>query len=252
MAGRPVSAIGWVQAFIDVPAGSVGPTQAFWTAATGHPTSRPWADHPEFVSLVPPDGTPFVHVQQVGTGRRVHVDLTTDDVDREADRLTSLGAVRGERFAWWQVMSSPGGLPFCLCSDTGRERPGPTRWPTGHRSRVTNVCIDTPVRMHHTELRFWERATGWPHREVPFPEFAVLRPPATSPLGLLIQRVGEDDERDTVTAHLDIGTDDVTTEADRLVAIGARRRDPQAVDRGWVVLEDPAGLPFCVTVQRPD
>jgi Glyoxalase-like domain len=247
-----MSQIAWVQAFIDVPNADVARTQAFWAAATGHRISRPWTDHPEFVSLVPPNGNPYVHVQQIGTGPRVHIDLTTDDVEAEADRLSSLGAGRGERFPWWQVMSSPGGLPFCLCSDAGRERPGPVQWPAGHRSRVTNVSIDAPATLHDAELRFWEGATGWPRSTANVPDFDVLRPQSTSPVGLLVQRLGADDPRTTVTAHLDIGTDQVAAEVARLVEIGAVRLGPPFNDASWIVLRDPAGLPFCVTVQRPD
>ncbi len=247
-----MSQIAWVQAFIDVPGADVARTHAFWAAATGHRISRPWTDHPEFVSLVPPSGNPYVHVQQIGTSPRVHIDLTTDDVDADADRLSSLGAGRGERFPWWQVMSSPGGLPFCLCSDGGRERPGPAHWPAGHRSRVTSVSIDVPAALHEAELRFWESATGWPRSAANVPDFDVLRPGSTSPLQLLVQRLGPDDPRSSVTAHLDVGTDQVTAEVARLVEIGAVRVGPPFSDASWIVLEDPAGLPFCVTVQRPD
>ena len=43
--------------------------------------------------------------------------------------------------------------------------------------------------------------------------------------------------------HLDIETDDVEAEVERLVALGAKR---VAAGRTWVVLRDPAGLLFDV------
>jgi len=56
---------------------------------------------------------------------------------------------------------------------------------------------------------------------------------------LLIQRLGEGQSR----VHLDIHTDDLAAEVDRLERLGARR--VQQVDSWWV-LRDPAGLLFCV------
>jgi hypothetical protein len=43
--------------------------------------------------------------------------------------------------------------------------------------------------------------------------------------------------------HLDIETDDVEAEVARLVALGAVVADRV---EDWVVLQEPAGLPFCV------
>ncbi|MGY1704843.1 hypothetical protein ACI79C_09730 [Geodermatophilus sp. SYSU D00697] len=42
---------------------------------TGWPPGEPWPGHPEFVSLVPPSGAPYLHVQEVGGPPRVHLDL---------------------------------------------------------------------------------------------------------------------------------------------------------------------------------
>jgi hypothetical protein len=50
--------------------------------------------------------------------------------------------------------------------------------------------------------------------------------------------------------HLDIETDDVEAEAQRLEALGARRRE---MIEGWWVMEDPCGNEFCVVpVQAED
>lgn len=244
-----MTATPWIHVFIDVPSERVSATEAFWSAVTGWPTSAPWAEHPEFVSLRPPDGSSYVHVQRIDGPARVHLDLMADDIDTEADRLVERGARRGRRHEWWQVLSSPGGLPFCVCGDPDRRRPGPIQWPTGHRSRVAQVCLDIPDAWHDAELAFWADATGWPHEAGRRPEYDRLLPPAGSPLRFLVQRLGVDDDGLSTRAHIDIGTDDIDAEVARVEALGARvlrRMDP------WVVLADPAGLPFCVTPQPPD
>ena len=244
--------IEWLHAFVDVPGPEVETAQRFWAAAAGASVTAPWPDHPEFVSLRPADGSPYLHVQRIDGPSRVHVDLAVGDVDAEGRRLASLGASFVQRFAWWQVMASPGGLPFCLVEDPDRVRPGPVTWPDGHRSRLTGVCLDIPETLHGTETSFWRAATGWTLETGRLPEFAFLRPPRTSALYLLLQRLGEDDPRDATSAHLDLGTDDIPAEVRRVVSLGATPLEPP-VERGrWVVLSDPAGLPFCVTQQPPD
>ncbi|MFP3396931.1 VOC family protein [Brevibacterium sp. H602] len=46
--------------------------------------------------------------------------------------------------------------------------------------------------------------------------------------------------------HLDLAADDIEAAADRCVALGASRAEPQPGET-WVVLLDPAGHPFCIT-----
>jgi Glyoxalase-like domain len=244
-----VTATPWAHVFVDVPEELVAETVAFWSAVTGWPPGTPWAGHPEFVSLRPPDGRSYVHVQRIDGPARVHLDLLADDLDTDAVRLVELGAARHRRHEWWQVMESPGGLPFCLCGDPDRPRPGPTRWPAGHRSRVAQLCLDVPDAAYDDELAFWAAATGWRHESGRRPEYDRLLPPEGSPLRLLVQRLGRDDPGTSTRAHVDIGTDDVAAEAARLESLGAKVRE--RIDH-WVVFDDPAGLPFCVTPQPPD
>jgi Glyoxalase-like domain len=206
----------WAHLFIDVPSELASTTEAFWSAATGWPTGTPWTNHPEFVSMQPPEANPYVHVQRITGSPRVHLDLLTDDIEAEAVRLVDLGAQRRRLHEWWQVMTSPGGLLLCLVRDSGRVSPGPVTWPDGHRSRVVQICVNVPPEAYPTELGFGARR----------------------PVGGL-----------TTRAHIDMGTDDLDAEVDRLQVQGAtlqRRTDH------WVVLGDPGGLPFCVTPLPPD
>jgi hypothetical protein len=246
-----VGNIAWVHAFIAVPRPSASLARVFWTRALGWPTGVPWDAHPEFTSLVPPDGDPYVHFQQVGDDApRVHLDVVVDDLDEARARLVSLGARVGARLDYWQVMRSPGGLPFCLCREPAAGvRPGGTTQEGGHRSRLAQVCIDAPAWLFDRELAFWQRATGWQAEPQGRPEFTGLPGPAEATVRLLLQRLGRNDTAATVRAHLDLGSDDIDAEAGRLRRLGAKHvsRFP-----GWVRMVDTLGMPFCVTGRPPE
>ena len=237
-----------MHAFVDVRSEHAGVARAFWSAVTGWPTSGPWQGHPEFVSVEPPVGSAYLHLQTIDGPPRVHLDLV-GDLERDPALLAELGAVPGRREDAWQVMSSPGGLPFCVCREPWpHHRPPATAWPGGHRSRVVQLCVDAPASRHDAELSFWRAATGWDDEPVDAPEFHRLVHRDSSPLQLLIQRLGDDDGATQVRAHLDLGTDDVPAELRRVEALGASALWP---GEGFVALQDPVGLPFCVTANDP-
>jgi catechol 2,3-dioxygenase-like lactoylglutathione lyase family enzyme len=240
----------WVDCILDVPAAAAQEASQFWADVLGWRVGDPWPKHPEFRSLEPPDGDSFVHVQVIDGPPRIHFDLTVDDVEAETRRLVGIGASQGNRTEDWQVMASPGGFPFCLVP---RSRPkfvpAPFRWPDGHATRLLQVCIDSPPDRHDQETRFWGDATGWDLKESPHPEFAgKCYPPPGGPIRLLFQRLGSDDRADSTRAHLDLATDDISAEVERIVALGATRLGP---GRGWYALRDSAGTPFCATGQSP-
>ena len=240
--------IPWMHAFLDVPAELGGASRTFWSAATAWPVGEPWPEHPEFISLTPPDGAPYLHVQMIDGPPRVHLDVVGDP-DRDTERLERLGAVRGQRFDGWQVMRSPAGLPFCVCDEPGpHRRPGAAGWPGGHRSRLVQLCVDVPADLYEAELGFWRAATGWADEPVDAPEFHRLVHRSESPLQVLVQRLGADDGATQARAHLDLGADDVDAEVARLETLGAHVLGPGS---GFVVLRDPTGLPFCVTANDP-
>ena len=243
-----MAALIWTHVFVDVPADDVGTAQRFWSEVTGWRVGDPWDGHPEFTSLIPADGDPFVHVQRIGGPARVHIDFAVDRVEPTAERLAALGAGVGKRMPQWQVMTSPGGLPFCLADEAHHhDVPAAVRWPDGHRSRLGQVCIDAPQAVHAQEYAFWQAATGWCTADSDHPAFdGKLYPPAGGTLQLLLQRLGDDDTGPRTRAHIDLVTDDVDAEVRRVVALGARVLGP---GEGWVALEDRVGLPFCVTDQ---
>lgn len=147
-----------------------------------------------------------------------------------------------------------------------------------------HVVLDVPAELHRAMGSFWSGALGWAVGES-WPgqsELASFEPPEGSsyvhlqriegpprvhldlvvggaaaefagkwhrdgsPVQLLFQRL--DEPGVVVRAHLDLGTDDVTAEVRRLLDEGAVDLGP---GRGWHVLRDAAGLPFCVTGNSP-
>lgn len=92
----------------------------FWAAALGWlvedvrgevavepPADLPWDVHLLFLAV--PEGKQAKN--------RCHPDLHTDDLDREVERLTGLGATlqsRHAEFSRWAVMHDPEGNEFCI------------------------------------------------------------------------------------------------------------------------------------------
>ena len=238
----------WLHVFIDIRAEVAQESATFWSAALGWPLGDHWPGYSEFRSFEPPTGDAYVH-QQVGDhGPRIHFDLEVTD-NSEMERLVELGArVVGEAEGWCP-MASPGGLPFCLVHRNEHIRPSALTW-DGHRSRLVQVCVDSPAGLHDAEVAFWRAALDWRWSASDSEEFAgKLYPPSGSSVQLLFQRLGEDDPDTAVRAHIDLGTDDLEAHTQRLIQLGAT---PIGPGRGWVPLRDPTGLVFCTTGNSPD
>jgi hypothetical protein len=238
----------WLHVLIDVAPDVAERSATFWSSVLGWPLGDPWPRHPEFRSFTPAEGDPYVH-QQIGDhGPRIHFDLEVADRGL-ADRLVKLGAVVTAQAEGWCPMSSPGGLPFCLVDRHEQIRPPAQRF-AGHRSRLVQICVDSPPNLHDQEVAFWQAATGWQWGEGSGDEFAgKLYPPTGSSVQLLFQRLGPDDPATAVRAHIDLGAEDIEAEATRLVGMGAEWLGP---GRGWIVLRDLVGMVFCVTDNSPD
>jgi GNAT superfamily N-acetyltransferase len=125
-----------------------------------------------------------------------------------------------------------------LSPSAGPDRRGETG-AMAHHSRIDKIVIDVASADHDRELAFWAAATGRPlTQSARHPEYhgGDL---AGQDIGLLVQRLGDGASR----VHVDIHTTDVDAEVARLERLGASR--VEQVDRWWV-MQDPAGLPFCV------
>ena len=87
----------------------------FWSRVLGAAAKRSSnSEYQNYVSLeVAPDEVKVL-LQKVDHRSRVHIDIETDDIDAEADRLEKLGAKRVARIKRWLVMEAPSGHRFCV------------------------------------------------------------------------------------------------------------------------------------------
>lgn len=243
----------WTSAFLDFAPESFVRGVTHWRRVTGYALSAARGERGEFATLVPPDGDGYLRVQRLGDGPdRVHLDLHVTDPQAEAGRAEELGA-RVEADLGHVVMTSPGGLTFCLVTHRASRPPAPAPWYDGHRARghrsvVDQVCLDIPSSRYDAECRFWAALTGWELRPSPtHAEFRRLVRPAGQPLHLLLQRLGED--LGPVRAHLDLATDDRAAETRRHVALGA---EVVGVFDSWTVLTAPGTPAYCLTDRSPE
>ena len=98
----------------------------FWSKALGYdiePSSDP--QDAGYRYLKTPAGRPMIAVQQVTHPSRVHLDIKTDNVDAEVERLERLAARKvGKTNDWW-VMEAPSGHRFCVVPLRAGEDRGP-------------------------------------------------------------------------------------------------------------------------------
>jgi predicted enzyme related to lactoylglutathione lyase len=87
----------------------------FWSAALGYEL-RPKNEEtsPLYRCMLTDELGLHVEVQKVEHDSRVHLDIETDDVEAEAQRLEALGAKRIGKVHTWIVMEAPTGQRFCL------------------------------------------------------------------------------------------------------------------------------------------
>ncbi len=117
--------------FIDTPVDQADGTVAFWTAALGTKIHRDPPDDP-YWRLVDASPGIQVEVQAVDDAPRYHMDIETDDVAAEVDRLRELGATVVTDNGSWCVLRAPGGHLFCVVPvQSGKEffQATSTLWP---------------------------------------------------------------------------------------------------------------------------
>lgn len=100
---------------IDCQSEDLDAAAGFWSRALGAPVGKPTnpADG-AYVPLRMRAGEPYVEVQKVGHPSRVHLDIESDDVEREVARLEALGARRVAAIRDWCVLEAPTGQRFCV------------------------------------------------------------------------------------------------------------------------------------------
>jgi predicted enzyme related to lactoylglutathione lyase len=109
-----------------------------------------------------------------------------------------------------------------------------------HRSRLGGFIIDCKTEDLEGAARFWGEALGLkirPSNEPGDKNYAVFDT-APNELDIEVQKVDHPSR-----VHLDIETDDIEAEVERLEKLGAKR---VVKIRSWWVLEAPTGQRFCV------
>ncbi len=100
---------------IDCDGEDVDAAARFWGRALGYealPLTNP--EEEKYRRL---DTGPYglhIEVQRVDHPSRVHIDIETDDIEAEIQRLEELGAKSLERVRTWCVMEAPTGQRFCV------------------------------------------------------------------------------------------------------------------------------------------
>lgn len=242
--------IGWLTAFIDLPAPSFEATAAFWLAATESTLSSRRGATGQFATLVPDNGDAYLRVQRVDDGPGgCHLDIHVGDIASSIGLAVELGATATE-LDGVTVAQSPGGMTFCIVGHCGEStRPHPVG-SAGARSIADQLSIDVPPAAFDRECEFWAALTGWETMSSPArPEFTVLARPAGMPLRLLLQRLDSARQGQAAAAHLDLACDDRDVTAYNHVALGAAVAKRHEY---WTAMADPTGLPYCLTRRNPD
>ena len=100
---------------IDCQTDDVNSAADFWGGALGMEIKKlPAEEGEKYVRLLDPTEHLHVEVQSVSHASRVHLDIETDNIEAEVQRLEKLGATRIKQINSWWVMEAPTGQRFCV------------------------------------------------------------------------------------------------------------------------------------------
>ena len=237
----------WMSAFVDVPPPLLDASAAFWGEVSGSTLGEAVGDDDEFLPLEQDGADVCLWLQRTREGGPAcHADLYVDDEEAVAREATRLGAATTLRSDGLVVLTSPGGLPFCLVRYRGQHRRPASSGPQGARCITDQLCFDIPPDRFEDEGRFWESLTGWEYTDEHDDEFARLTRPEAIPYAVLLQRL--DDDQAAVGAHLDLACEDRDAVSSWHESLGAEIVRPT---EGWTVMRDPVGMTYCNTGRRP-
>jgi predicted enzyme related to lactoylglutathione lyase len=100
---------------IDCQGEDLGSAANFWGNALGMPrrTLSP-TEKDRYERLEDRQHGLHIEVQLVSHPSRVHLDIETDNIEAEVQRLEQLGAKRVKQISRWWVMEAPTGQRFCV------------------------------------------------------------------------------------------------------------------------------------------
>jgi predicted enzyme related to lactoylglutathione lyase len=220
----------------------------FWAAALRWDIGE--SDDAE-VDLVPTDDTRFRLIfllvpEGKASQNRVHLDLTTTSLEEQSATVAELIAMGARHIDIDQdphgphvVLADPEGNELCIIE--------PTNTFLADCGRLGAVNCDGSKETGY----FWSATLGWPLVWDQNEETAIRAPDGTGPKitwsgpPLLAKNAKN-------RVHLDIAPNDndLQTEADRLVSLGATRVDIGQGDVPWIVMADPDNNEFCLLTPR--
>ena len=114
---------------IDCNTGDLDAAADFWARALGCTVVDRNAgdDTADYQMLGETPGDLHIEVQKVDHPSRVDLDIESDDIDAEAERLEKLGAKKIAFVKRWWVMEAPTGQRFCVVKMKYPERGQPPR-----------------------------------------------------------------------------------------------------------------------------
>ena len=98
---------------IDCEGGDLDDHAAFWAGVLGR-TVEAEPKNPRYRRLYGETGEIGILLQSVDHPSRVHLDVETDDREKEVARLEKLGARVVQAFESWTVMEATSGHRFCV------------------------------------------------------------------------------------------------------------------------------------------
>ena len=100
---------------IDCCTDDLGGASAFWSGALGmEQRGLDGSEGENYVRLLDAQHGIHIEVQKVAHESRVHLDIETDNVEAEVQRLEQLGAKRVKQVRTWWVLEAPTGQRFCV------------------------------------------------------------------------------------------------------------------------------------------
>lgn len=236
------SMVRWLTAFLDIPGSTHDAASAFWATTLDGTIGPPRGDQGQFATLEPTAGDPCIRLQRFADGPRVHLDLHVEQPDLARRHAEALGATHVADLGF-HIMTTPSGFTFCLVSHDG-EATRPTPAMTPHPVAFDTLCLDVPAADFDAELEFWAGMVGLGWRAGEPAEFARIHVAPELPFSLLVQRLGDNDPGPT-RAHLDLHCE---PDSAMKIATAHTGRGAAVVGEfdGWILMRDPAGLPYCL------
>ncbi len=110
----------------DLPAAST-----FWGGALGmQQRGLDGSEGENYVRLLDAQHGLHIEVQKVAHESRLHLDIETDNIEAEVQRLEALGAKRVKNISTWWVMEAPTGQRFCVVRTQSKDFDQlATQWP---------------------------------------------------------------------------------------------------------------------------